>query len=168
MNNAAAAKKYLEEMGYTVRLTRTSSDNPSMTKRIKFCYPNNDISKNPDADIFVCIHSNAGGGTGSCYIALSGQYDQKGISADYVENGNRLGKYINDRIISQTRLSASSSGRYDGYPELILFFKSPVPIAYMEIGFYDNASDLDILKTDSEAIGKAIADGVDDYMNSRN
>ena len=165
MNNVLAAKKYLEEMGYTVRVTRTSTNNPSMTKRVEYCYPNNDITSNPDADLFVCVHANAGGGSGSYYIALSGQYDQAGIPADYIERGNRAGKCINDRIVSETALSAAAGGRYDGYPELILFFKSPIPIAYMEIGFYDNASDLAIIKSSSDAIGKAIAEGIDDYMN---
>ena len=168
MNNVLSAKKHLEEMGYTVRVTRTISNNPSMTKRVEYCYPNNDITCQPDADLYVCIHSNAGGGAGSCYIALSGEYDQAGIPADYVEKGNRLGKFINDRIVSETDLSPAAGGRYDGYPELILFFKSPVPIAYMEIGFYDNASDLAILKNSSDAIGMAIAEGVDDYFKTYN
>ena len=165
MNNALAAKKYLEQMGYEVRLTRTENNHPSMTKRLEYCYPSGDTTKEADADLFVCIHANAGGGRGSYYIALSGLYDQAGIGADYIENGNALGKCINDRIVQSTGLSAASGGRYDGYPELVLFCKSPITIAYMEIGFYDNASDLAILKNNSDAIGKAIADGVNDYMN---
>lgn len=165
MNNALAAKKYLEQMGYEVRLTRDSGNHPSMTQRLEYCYPNRDITKQPDADVFVCIHSNAGGGRGSYYIALSGLYDQAGVSSNYISSGNALGKCINDRIVANTDLSAASGGRYDGYPELVLFCKSPITIAYMEIGFFDNASDLAILKSSSDAIGKAIAEGVNDYMN---
>lgn len=164
MNNVLAAKKYLEQMGYEVRITRTSDNNPSMTKRLEYCYPNNDTAQTPDADVFVCVHSNAGGGRGSCYIALSGKYDQAGIPADYVDRGNTLGKMINDKIVAETELQASGGGRYDGYPELVLFCKSPVTIAYMEIGFYDNAGDLSILRSSSDAIGKAIADGINEYM----
>ncbi len=165
MNNALAAKKYLEDMGYTVRLTRTTNENPSMTKRLEYCYPNNDTTQSPDADLFICLHSNAGGGSGSYYIALSGLYDQAGIPNNYIESGNTLGKCINDRIVSGTSLAASSGGRYDGYPELVLFCKSPITIAYLEIGFYDNGSDLAILKSESDSIGKAIANGINDYMN---
>lgn len=165
MNNALAAKKYLEQMGYEVRLTRTENTHPSMTERLKYCYPDGDTTKEPDADLFICIHANAGGGRGSYYIALSGLYDQAGIGADYIDSGNALGKCINDRIVQSTGLSAASGGRYNGYPELVLFCKSPITIAYMEIGFYDNASDLAILKSSSDAIGRAIADGVNDYMN---
>ena len=36
----------------------------------------------------------------------------------------------------------------------------------MEIGFFDNASDLAILNSSADQIGKAIAEGVDDYMSS--
>lgn len=167
LNNALAAKKYLEQMGYTVRMARGASDNPSMTKRLQYCYPDGDMTKAPDADAYICIHSNAGGGKGSCYISLSGLYDQAGIAPDYIQQGNALGKAINDRIVSDTSLSsAGSGGRYDGYPTLVLFCKSQITIAYMEIGFFDNAGDLSILQNESDAIGKAIANGINDYYNS--
>lgn len=168
LNNTLAAKKYLEQMGYEVRITRSDNNtNPSMTERLKYCYSGKDTTQPPDADAFVSIHSNAGGGRGSCYIALSGVYDQAGISSDYVSSGNRLGKAINDRITAETQLSAAGDGgRYDGYPTLILFCKSPITIAYLEIGFYDNAADLDILNNSSDKIGKAIAEGINDYMTN--
>ena len=71
------------------------------------------------------------------------------------------------RIVSDTSLSsAGSGGRYDGYPTLVLFCKSQITIAYMEIGFFDNAGDLSILQNESDAIGKAIANGINDYYNS--
>lgn len=166
LNNALAAKKLLEEMGYTVRMTRNSNDeNPSMTKRLTYCYPNQDTAQAPDADIFVCLHSNAGGGRGSYYIALSGLYDQAGISEDYIQQGNLIGKCINDRIVAETSLSAATGGVYNGYPELVLFCKSPIPIGYMEIGFFDDPTDLNILQTEYEKIGQAIAKGIDDYFN---
>lgn len=165
LRNTYAAAQYLEEMGYEVRMTRTSNEqNPSMTKRLIYCYPNNDTSAQPDADLFVCIHSNAGGGRGSAYIELSGVYDQAGIDADYAYSGNRAGKLINDEIVNSTSLSAYSGGRYSALPELVLFCKSPVPIAYLEIGFFDNMSDLSILNSEYDQIGKAIANGIDKYF----
>lgn len=167
LNNTLSAQKYLEELGYEVRLTRTSNDeNPSMTERLRYCYPNGDTSAFPDADAFVCIHSNAGGGRGSCYISLSGLYDQGGISDTYVNDGNTLGKYINDRIVSDTSMGSFGNGSYDGFPTTILFCKSPVTIAYLEIGFFDNQADLSILQSESDLIGKAIADGINDYFTA--
>lgn len=170
LSNALNAKKYLEEMGYDVRMTRTSNEeNPSMTKRLIYCYKNQDTNSQPDADIFVCIHSNAGGGRGSAYMSLSGKYDQAGtLSAEeYVQESNTLGSFINNRIVTETSMPAFSGGKYDGFPTTILFCKSPIPLAYLEIGFYDNSSDLNILETESDGIGKAIANGIDDYFKAK-
>lgn len=164
--NCLSAKKYLEEMGYTVRLTRSTADeNPSITKRLSYCYPNQDISVSPDADAFICIHSNAGGGSGSAYIELSGEYTQSGISDSYTEDGNRLGQMINDEIVSETSLSRHGSGKIGSEGYLIAFNKSPVICGYMEIGFFDNTSDLAILTNEVDKIGKAIANGIDKFMN---
>lgn len=164
LNNAKSAASYLEQLGYDVRMTRSNNNsNPSMTKRLIYCYPNNDTSAVPDADLFVCLHSNAGGGKGSAYIELSGKYDQEGIPEDYAYIGNTLGKYINDEIAAQTSMSVHGSGKIVGEPELILFCKCPIPIAYMEIGFFDNQNDMYILNSEYDAIGKAIADGIDKY-----
>lgn len=164
LSNVSYAKQYLEEMGYEVRLSRpTADDNPSMTKRLIYCYPNNDTTQEPDADLFVCVHSNAGGGRGSAYIALDGYYDQAGISPTYAQDGNTLGQYINDKIVENTSLSAYSGGRYEALPELVLFCKCPITIAYLEIGFFDNSSDLEILRNESEQIGRSIAEGIDRY-----
>ena len=95
-------------------------------------------------------------------------YDQAGTLApdEYVSKSNLLGSLINGRITAETSMSAFGGGRYDGLPEAILFCKSPVPIAYLEIGFFDSPADTEILNSESEAIGRAIAEGVDDYFKS--
>ncbi len=167
LRNAQAARNYLQEMGYTVRMTReTNDENPSITERIRSCYPQKDVTAAPDALVFVCVHSNAGGGSGSAYLSLGSGYDQGGISPTYVEDGNSLGAYINNRIVTETSLSAYSDGCYPGQPYLILFHKSPIPVGYMEIGFFDNSSDLAILESESDAIGRAIAEGIDEYVTA--
>ncbi len=166
LNNCLAAKAYLEQMGYIVRLTRTTNDeNPSITRRLTYCYPNNDTSQQPDADIFLCVHSNAGGGSGSAYIELEGPYDQPttlGSSEAYTDAGNTLGRYINEEIGANTALGTNSP--IGGEPELIAFCKCPVICGYMEIGFFDDPSDLEILNSSSDAIGRSIAVGVDRFV----
>ena len=168
--NALSAKAKLEQLGYTVRMTRTTNnENLSFTKRLSFCYPNNNNALEPDADLCVVIHSNAGGGRGSAYISAGGTYDQKmkdGVSTVYAQRCNEAGKAINSRIVNQTSLSACGSGVINGLESLIAFCKSPVPLAYLEIGFFDSASDLSILNSESDKIGQAIAEGIDDYMKS--
>ncbi len=167
LRNAEFAKAYLEELGYEVRMTREGNENPSMTKRLTYCYKDGDTTSEADADVFVCIHSNAGGGRGSAYMSLSGTYDRRdGDDLDYVSKSNALGSMINDSITKKTSMPAWAGGAYGGLPEAILFCKSPIPIAYLEIGFFDNQSDLNILETESEAIGKAIAEGIDEYFGA--
>jgi len=166
LNNALSAKKHLEQMGYIVRMTRTSNDeNPSFSKRVSFCYPNNDNTQQADALLYVCIHANAGGGRGSAYISAEGTYDQKGIRTTYINDCNTLGSVINEKIISTTSLKKSGSGVIRGLGALIAFNKSPVTCGYLEIGYYDNANDLNILKNESDKIGKAIAEGIDEFVN---
>lgn len=163
LGNALFAKQYLEEMGYTVRMTRSTNDeNPSMTKRVSYCYPDNDMSKNPDASLYVCIHSNAGGGSGTSYISLDGTYTQKHIPTDFVDKSNTVGEVVNRAVAENCDLAEREPIGGEGY--LILFNKVPVPIAYLEIGFYDNPDDLDILRSQSERIGKGIAEGIDEYL----
>lgn len=165
--NALAAKKYLEEMGYTVRMTRTdNSTHPSFSQRSTYCFPNRDTSKEPDADLYVCIHSNASNGSarGTSYIATNGTYTQKYIPSDYVGKSNTAGQLINDKVAEATGLK--NNGAISSMPNLIAFHKNPCPTAYLEIGFFDNAQDLGILNSKADDIGRAIANGVNEYMGS--
>ena len=163
LNNANAAKKYLEEMGYTVRMTRTSNnENPSFTNRAAKCYPNDDLTATPDAELYVCIHSNAGGGSGTSYISAEGTYKQAHIPSDYISKSNSAGDIINKKVAAASGLKENSPIGGQGW--LIAFNKNPCPTAYLEIGFFDNASDLEILNSKSDEIGKAIAEGVNGYL----
>ncbi len=169
LQNALAAKKQLEKLGYIVRLTRTSNEeNPSITKRLSYCYPDNDTTKAPDAKVYISIHSNASGGTarGSAYIKADGIYDQKWIPNGYVEISNELGSLCNKNIVDMTSLIMAGNGEITWEPELITLCKSPVPCGYLEIGFFDNASDLKILKSETDKIGEAIAKGVDEFCKT--
>lgn len=164
LKNTLAAKEYLEQLGYNVRLTRsTNEENPSFTKRVSYCFPDNDFTKEPDAACYICVHSNAGGGRGTAYIAANGDYTQKWISSSYVKESNRLGNYVNNSIAEKTSLTKHGNGRIDGLGYMILFNKCPVPAGYLEIGFFDSP-DIDIIRAEHDKIGKAIAEGVHEYM----
>ena len=78
LDNALATQKYLEQMGYEVRMTRTSNEqNPSMDKRVSYCFPNNDTTSNPDA-AGICLYPlKCRSGRGTSYIALGTDYEQK-------------------------------------------------------------------------------------------
>ena len=165
--NALAAKRYLEQIGIEVRMTRTTNEeNPSFTRRLSYCFPNNENTLEPDADVFVCIHSNAGGTKGSAYVAPSGTYDQAWIPADYVEKSCRLGRLCNTAIVRNSSLGQWGNGAITFLPDLIMFHKAPVPCAYLEIGFFDAPSDLAILRSESDRIGYGIAQGIHAYYSS--
>ncbi len=165
LNNAMSAKKYLEELGYNVRMTRYSDNqNPSFSKRISYCYPNNDRNDIPDVSCYVCIHSNAGGGRGSAYIAAEGRYMQKWVNSGFAQESNTLGQKINNRIVSETSMSRHGGGKISGLGYMILFNKCPVPAGYLEIGFFDSSADRSILNSEYDKIGKAIAYGINDYI----
>lgn len=170
LQNALAAQKYLEKMGYTVRMTRTTNDeNPSITQRLANCHPNGDRTKEPDAEVYICIHSNASGGSarGTAYISAKAPYDQAWITPSYAEDSNKLGKLCNNKIVEMTSLEMSGNGEIAWEPELVAFCKSPVPCGYLEIGFFDNSADLAVLTAESDKIGMAIAKGVDEFCKSK-
>lgn len=169
LKNALAVKKHLEKKGYTVRLTRTTNDeNPSITRRLSYCHPDNDRTKAPDAQVYISLHSNASGGStrGSAYIKAEEPYDQKWITYEYADRSNELGKLCNKYIVEMTSLSMAGNGEITWEPELVTLCKSPVPCGYLEIGFFDNASDLEILKSETDKIGEAIAKGVDEFCKT--
>ncbi len=166
---ARAVQTYLEDEGYTVRMTRTTNDeNPSISKRLSYCYPDNNPTMMPEAEVYVSIHSNASGGKsrGSAYVKAENPYNQAWIDDKYAQHSNELGKLCNDSIVVSTSLEYHNNGEITGEPELIALCKSPVPCGYLEIGFFDNSSDLSILKSESDKIGKAIAKGVDEFCKT--
>lgn len=160
LQNCLYAQEYLEQMGYNVVLSRkTNEENPSITKRIA-------DAADADAALYICVHSNAGGGRGTSYISMSeedGFYAANDVSL--AVQSNILGKTINDKIAENTSLSIHGNGCIDFEPFLILFHKSPIPCAYLEIGFFDNTDDLAILQNEHDKIGKSIAEGIDEYCN---
>lgn len=158
LQNCLSAKASLEQMGYNVILSReTNEENPSITKRIA-------DAADADAALYICIHSNACGGSGTSYISMS---EEDGFYASHDSSlavqSNILGKMINDKIAENTSLSKHGSGCIDFEPYLILFYKAAIPCAYLEIGFFDNAKDLSILQNEHDKIGQAIAEGIDEY-----
>lgn len=161
LQNCLSAQEYLEKMGYNVILSRkTNEENPSITKRIS-------DAADADASLYICVHSNAGGGRGTAYISMSkedGFYAANDVNR--AVQSNILGKTINDKIAENTSLSIHGSGCIDFEPYLILFHKSPIPCAYLEIGFFDNGSDLSILQNERDKIGKSIAEGIDEYCKT--
>ena len=78
-----------------------------------------------------------------------------------------MGQLINNQIVSDTQLSAFVDGRYEGFPNRGFVLQKSRTDSLFGNGFFDNASDLEVLTNDSETIGRAIAVGVDNYFKTK-
>jgi len=154
----------LECMGHTVYLTRKDennagvylanlSDNAWKKKYWKSWKWVKDFTVRKQADIFVAIHTNAGGGTGtSCFWASS---------RNGVELSNALTQELHDQLGLKVRRIAKH--RY-----LILRQQCNGRAVLLECLFHDNIKDIKLLLTDEgvNSVGKAVADGIDKYSNT--
>lgn len=107
------------------------------------------------ADIFVSLHCNAfngnAKGTETCVYSLYGE-------------SAKLGQYIQDQLVN-------SLGTVDrGLKErtgLAVLKATTMPAALVEIAFIDNADDAGVLVNCKDAIARAIARGVTDYLSGK-
>lgn len=107
------------------------------------------------ADIFVSLHCNAfngnANGTETCVYSLYGE-------------SAKLGQCIQSQLVN-------SLGTIDrGLKErtgLAVLKATTMPAALVEIAFIDNADDAGVLMNCKEAIARAIARGVTDYLSGK-
>lgn len=146
---ALRVKQLLEEKGFAVIMTRDSDVYPSLKERT-------DLANNANADIFVSIHVNSGGGTGiETWWYSKGPEPQKSLE---------LAKSIQNELIKET--NARDRGVKDG--NLHVNRESKMPSALIEVGFIDNASDAAKLAQSSykQQIAKGIVEGIIKYLTS--
>lgn len=157
---ATKLKKKLEDAGYEVMMSRDTASHPAITKRAK-------MAADWGADIQICIHTNAGGGSGVAYCSPEGgdKGPNKYKGGDWKQKSLDLNKKICDGILAKSSLKSYNSGIIPNYGYLILYEKASCPTAYLEIGFHDNSSDYAILKSDKgqEDIAEGILQGVNQY-----
>ncbi|MED3829780.1 LysM peptidoglycan-binding domain-containing protein [Priestia megaterium] len=161
---ASKAKQYLENMGYRVYLTRTSSGSclpvytltPDLQCRV-------DKAKSYDADAFVSIHINAAVpgaiGTESYYNANS-SYD--GSMNKQPSNSKVLAQTVHSYF--QPQMGSTDRGVHDS--SLYVLRKNTVPATLIEIGFISDYRDLNkmINTTYQNNISNGIARGINAYF----
>lgn len=143
---AIACKKYLENMGVEVKLSRSTDKDMSLTNVVKECNEYN-------PDVAVDCHNNAGNGNGfEVFHSIFG------------ESGKILAKNIEEEVIKIGQNSrglktrAGSSGR-----DYFAFIRETAcPAVICEGVFVDNEEDYVLASTDEgcEAFGKAYAKGI--------
>lgn len=134
---SGACEIYLKKYGFDVLRGKTGT-------YVERCKQANKY--NPD--LYICIHTNAGGGDGTLMMCWPGS-----------ENNAIIKKIYN-------AVAKISPGKDDGIKartDLYEIKNSTALCAYLEIAFHDNAKEAQWLDEHSSEIGRAIAKAVADY-----
>ncbi|MFC4402958.1 N-acetylmuramoyl-L-alanine amidase [Gracilibacillus xinjiangensis] len=144
---AKYVKKYLEAEGIQVVMTRTDDTFLTLGRRVQ-------IAEGANSDAFVSIHANAAtaaaNGTETFYSTASRATDSK-----------KLAEFIQTRLVKA--LGTNDRGVKTGSFQVIKYNKLPATL--VELGFLTNKGDVKILLAKKDEAGKAIAQGIMDYLN---
>lgn len=153
---ARLVKRYLDQLGYHVVMTRNTDDFVSLPKRVE-------IASQAQCNIFVSIHFNS-----------SPSSEAQGVEVfffDSKEDRNRTNwsRKLADSILSKVirRTSAISRGVKKG--NFYVIRETDMPAVLVEGGFISNPEERVLLKSRDyqERIAKGIADGIDQYFKNR-
>lgn len=142
-------RKNLEDMGYNVIMTREEvTDSIANTSVVESLQARVDMGHEKLADLFISIHCNAGGGSGTeVYCFQKGGY------------AGRLAQLVQDNIADKTSL-------YNRGVKTAGFFvvqNTLMPAILIETGFIDNQNDIEVISTEdgqhkiAEAVAEAVA-----------
>lgn len=144
-------RKKLEKMGYTVVMTREEvTDNIEPASQLESLQARVDLAHKVSADLFISIHCNMGGGTGTeTYCFKPGGYSE------------RLAKLVQKNITENTGLRDRGVKNANFY----VIKNTLMPAILVETAFMDNESDTEVITSakGQELIAQAIADSVKKY-----
>jgi N-acetylmuramoyl-L-alanine amidase len=149
-------KRYLEQLGYHVVMTRATDNFVPLPRRVE-------IAQQAQGNIFVSIHFNS-----------SRSPEAQGIEVfffDSKENRTRASasRKLADSVLSRVirRTSAHSRGVKKG--NFYVIRETTMPAILIEGGFISNLDERSLLKSRDyqEKIARGIADGIDAYFKSR-
>lgn len=147
-------KKFLEEMGYRVILTRGKDIEVSLPRRVA-------LANKTKSSLFVSIHFNYSKNTDAKGIEIF-YYDSK--DPDKSKQSRKLANYILHYVIDQTE--ASSRGVKVGNFHVIR--ETQMPSVLLEGGFVSNYDECCNLRKREylEQIAKGVAKGIDKFLKS--
>lgn len=149
---AEKVKPYLEERGFNVVMTRDSLyDNcAGETTSASLAYRYN-LANNVGADLFVSIHCNAGGGTGTETYYYYGNSE-----------GKRIATYVQNNIID----TIGTSNRGVKEAGFAVLKHTTMTAILIETAFIDTYADAAVLADNGYqwAYAEAIANGICDYF----
>jgi N-acetylmuramoyl-L-alanine amidase len=143
---ALACRDMLVRHGVSVKMSRTKDENDTLSEEIREC---NAFAP----DLAVDIHNNAGGGDGAEVFYHYGGGKSKSLAENILAEIVKVGQ--NSRG-AKTRKNSNGKDYYGFIRE------TSAPAVIVECAFVDNASDLEILATESQrkTMGEAIAKGI--------
>lgn len=153
LQTARLVKKYLDQLGYRVVMTRSTDTFLPLSRRVE-------IAHQAQCEIFVSIHFNA-----------SRNPTAQGIEIFFYDSKNdrtrsRLSKRLADAILPRLlrRTAATSRGVKKG--NFYVIRETEVPAILIEGGFITNPKERSFLKNSSyqEKLARGIADGIDAYF----
>ena len=143
---AKACRDLLVKHGVTVKMSRTTDENDTLSEEIREC---NSFAP----DLAVDIHNNAGGGDGAEVFYHYGGGKSKTLAE------NILGEIVK---VGQNSRGAKVRKNSQGKDYYGFIRETSAPAVIVECAFVDNATDLEILATESQkkSMGQAIAKGI--------
>lgn len=156
LQTSRLVKKYLDQLGYHVVMTRTTDVYIPLPRRVE-------IANQARASLFVSVHYNA-----------SRNPTAQGIEVFYCDSKEEKvrtasSKKLADSILSRVirRTSATSRGVKKG--NLFVIRETSMPAVLVEGGFISNLDERSNLKDHEylDKIARGIADGIDQYFKSR-
>jgi N-acetylmuramoyl-L-alanine amidase len=143
---ALACRDMLVKHGVSVKMSRTKDENDPLSEEIREC---NAFSP----DLAVDIHNNAGGGDGAEVFYHYGGGKSKTLAENILSEIVKAG---------QNSRGAKTRKNQEGKDYYGFIRQTSAPSVIVECAFVDNASDLEILATESrrQDMGVAIAKGI--------
>ena len=143
---ALACRDMIVKHGISVKMSRTKDENDPLSEEIREC---NSFSP----DLAVDIHNNAGGGDGAEVFYHYGGGKSKTLAENILSEIVKVG---------QNSRGAKTRKNQDGKDYYGFIRQTSAPSVIVECAFVDNASDLEILASESrrQDMGVAIAKGI--------
>ncbi len=156
LQTARLVKKYLDQLGYHVVMTRDTDAFIPLSRRVE-------ISRQADSQLFVSLHFNSSRSPTAQGVEIF-FYDSKEQKRRTVAS-KRLANSVLTRIIRRT--SAHSRGVKQG--NFYVIRETSMPSVLIEGGFISNPAERANLKSIDyqEKIARGIADGIDFYFRKK-
>jgi N-acetylmuramoyl-L-alanine amidase len=153
LQTARLVKKYLDQLGYHVIMTRNTDSFIPLSRRVE-------IAKQSDAEIFVSIHYNSSRVPTASGIEIF-FYDSK-EEKRRASTSKKLADSILTRVLRRT--SANSRGVKKG--NFYVLRETSMPAVLVEGGFISNPAERVNLKSldYQDKIARGVADGVEYYF----